>query len=397
MRELRERAGCGACGARRGFTLLELSLATFIGAVVVITGVAVINSMFTTDQTMDRRFSEVNDIERTRRIVQRSLTMLVMSDVQLPNDAAQLASGSGSRSSTSRGTSGSGSSGGNTSTGTSGEGSETSTRKLPPPRFVLGVSDDPAMASVIAALRNQGSNQAAVQTLEVVCSRPPVPSGTPRTVLDQVALETTSSDTTTASENDTKSLPKAARGRFEFLPASDRLGNYWEMWWRPLPPLDNDGNTLTEFLDPAVAEAKLGTPMRLCSRITEFKWTAFNDGENQTALSAIVARDLPAYMRLEMKTRAGISVDWLFEIDYSSGAETGSTVSQADTGPAEGGGGGGGGGGGPRGGGPRGGGGGGGNGNAGNGPPTKDHSGGPTIRTVPRPRRGGGGGGGGGN
>jgi prepilin-type N-terminal cleavage/methylation domain-containing protein len=392
----------------RGFTLLELALATAVGAIVVLTGITIVNSMFTTDATMDKRFSEVNDIERTRRIIQRSLTMLVMSDQAKPADAERLAANNSRSTRTAGTTSGSNSSSSaSTSGGTSSTEATpaaTSTRTLAPARFELAVSSDPQLATAVAAMRSGGSNQAAVQTLELVCARPPVPSGRPRWLLNETpdASVEEASTATAAEENDTKGLPKASRGRYELLPASDRDGNFWELWWRPLPPLDNDGATLPEYADPIKAEQLLGTPMRLCSHITEFKWSAFDDSENKTALSAIWSGDLPAYMRLELKTRAGLYADWLFEIDYSTGAETGGNTQQAATEQnGEGGGGGGAGGGGRGRGGGRGEGGnaGGGNGpGAGSGGPRPGKPGGPAIRVPRNPRsKGAGGGGGDGN
>lgn len=385
----------------RGFTLLELALATAVGAIVVLTGITIVNSMFTTDATMDKRFSEVNDIERTRRIIQRSLTMLVMSDQPKPADADRLATNNSRSTRTNSTTSGNSSS----STSTTGNAasseataSATSSRTLAPARFELAVSTDAQLATAVAAMRNDGSSQAAVQTLELVCQRPPVPSGRPTWLLNPTpdAVVAEASTATAAEENDTKGLPKASRGRYELLPASDRDGNFWELWWRPLPPLDNDGATLPEYADPIKAEQLLGTPMRLCSHITEFKWSAFDDSENKTALAAIWSADLPAYMRLELKTRAGLYADWLFEIDYSTGAETGGSSQQTAT-EQNGEGGGGGGGGGGRGEGGNAGGGTGGNGpGAGGGGPRPGKPGGP-ARRVPRNPRSQPGGGGSGN
>jgi len=313
--------------------------------VVVLTGIAVINSIFATDATLDRRFTEVSEVERTRRIIQRALTMLVLSDQPKPTDSSQL---SGNARTSSR-NSNSSSTTGSTSTSSTGTATSSSTstgaRTLAPPRFELALSTDPQLASAVAAMRNDGSNQAGVQTLEIVCTRPPVPSGRPMWLLAQDANQgsaTAEREVAIAEEADTKSLPKASRGRFEMLPASDRFGNFWELWWHPLPPLDNEGAVVADYADPVKAEQMLGTPMRLCSHITELKWTAFDDAENKTALSVIWPQDLPAYVRLELKTLAGLYADWLFEVDYSTGAEIGGT--NQDVATEQGGGGGGGGG-----------------------------------------------------
>jgi len=315
--------------------MLELALASFVGAMVVITGISVINSILSTNTTLDRRFTEVNEVERTRRILQRSLTMLVMSEQQRPADAKNLLSsrsssltaGRTARSTTSESAAGTGA--GSAATSEAGVETQASSRTLPPPRLELKLLDDSGIASAVAAMRSEGSNQAAAQTLELVCSRPPVPSGRPIWLMQQTSDAGTeaSADET---ESNTSSMPRATRGRFELLPASDALGAYWELWWHPLPPLDNSGNVLPGYTDPERIEQLLGTPTRLCSKITEFQWSAFDDGVNKTSMDAIWMDELPAYMRVQLKTRAGLAADWLFEIDYTTGAETlGNTVAGA--------------------------------------------------------------------
>lgn len=73
--------------ARRGFTLLEVTLAALIGSLVVMGCVALFSTIGKSQQRHEIRVTQTNDFARAYRIIERSLQLLVMADDQSVNDS----------------------------------------------------------------------------------------------------------------------------------------------------------------------------------------------------------------------------------------------------------------------------------------------------------------------
>ena len=81
---------------RRGFTILELILAAGIGSMVLVSGAVLFSVMDRSDTAARRRFEASSEMQRTRLIMQRAFSQMLMSDEQKPlkqtdgtNDAAK--------------------------------------------------------------------------------------------------------------------------------------------------------------------------------------------------------------------------------------------------------------------------------------------------------------------
>lgn len=73
--------------ARRGFTLLEVTLAALIGSLVVMGCVALFSTIGKSQQRHEIRVAQTNDFARAYRIIERSMQLLVMADDGATNDS----------------------------------------------------------------------------------------------------------------------------------------------------------------------------------------------------------------------------------------------------------------------------------------------------------------------
>lgn len=197
----------------RAFTMLEIMLASVIGAMVIFASIALFNSMDRMDRALAKRADDTNELARLHLVMSRTFSTLVMTDQPAPRNpsaaeaagvgdttpragasagvaaAGSTASGSGAsgstsgssstRAATTSGASAASGSGGSSSTTTSGASGSTAARtaaggngaettatgtKTPLPRFLIAASaTGPATAAAVSP-----------QRLEVVIVKPPL-------------------------------------------------------------------------------------------------------------------------------------------------------------------------------------------------------------------------------
>ncbi len=138
---------------RPGFTLLEVALATALGALVVLVTAGVFVQIDRTETILSRRADESNQLANLRLVAQRIVSTLVMSNDPLPPKAEGETFGS-SRS------------------------TRDSSVPLPVPRLILEA--DPRAQGVTLVTDGNGEwkpDSSAVQRLEVVLADSPVPEG----------------------------------------------------------------------------------------------------------------------------------------------------------------------------------------------------------------------------
>jgi prepilin-type N-terminal cleavage/methylation domain-containing protein len=274
---------------RRGFTLLETILAAVIGSLVLLACAGLFGLLDRSDRRLGARFEDVMAMERLRSAVARAMDTLVMSTEPQPP-------GSDGR-------------------GLSDAPAEGATRP-PPPRFVLEPDLSPSLTGVLRRANIAGKDGAAPQRFEVVLARSPVPPRGPRVAAPEHGR-------------------RAVRGVFELRPDRRKEkdhGSYavkgdeagWTLWWRPLSipdgrttgePGGNDGDT--RWMDPAddPAATELITGLERC------QWTVYVKREKQTQYAAVWALALPAYVELSVKTTAGVTARWMFEVGWSNAPE----------------------------------------------------------------------------
>ncbi len=254
---------------RCAFTLLETMMALVVGGIIVLAMTGVLSSIDGMDSRMQVRFASSSDLARTRTVVARAMDALLMSAE--PQRAV----------------------GGNA-------------EDRPPARFLLA-DEDPAASRAVRTARMSGQmGVESPQRLEVVLSRWPVP----REVIEEQRARLGER----ADSVPPPGLGGVIRCAFELRPERDGT---WTLWWRALP-LPEHGGAIARDTDPTEDPGAVA----LVSGLTKCRWTAFDDRERKSKLSAAWATELPAYVELEIATNRGASANWMFEVGWSNGTET---------------------------------------------------------------------------
>lgn len=288
---------------RRGFTLLELTLATVIGAMVLLVAGGLFVAMGRAEATFARAHERANEMALTQSSIRRAFARLVMA----PNDTAVR------------------------------EG-EVDTRR---PRVLL--TDDPAAGGD------------GVPRFEVVVSRAPVAAtlagpaaGWAFADEDRASLNFVSAD---GSGGQVRGVFELRRdGQRERVmralgvagplwgpaasdePEQGRAG--WTLWWRRMPADEvaqlEDGRQLWRDGDgDEELEAKrLAGAIRLARGLTGVEWQVFKSDAWTAVYGGITVQELPAYLKLKLRTVEGDFAEWLFEVEWTT-SETVGTDTQA--------------------------------------------------------------------
>jgi prepilin-type N-terminal cleavage/methylation domain-containing protein len=332
---------------RRGFTMLEVAMASALGAILVLACVAVFFTIDRTDGLLSRRAQQAADLQRLRLVVQRATSTLVMSNA--PQTQQTDTARAGAR----------------------GLELPANSVSVPAPRLI--VDRDPLMGRYAMTSNGGGQwrpDQTFVQRYEVVLTDPPVPSegwdlfsrAGVRSAASPRREPTTSrfqdgskfsnegeskfSDKGNQSQRGVNRLDNAAqpaegddaamapvraiRGALELRPQAidarerrriadqgDDAPMAWEMWWVPLPPRESVNSPEPTFEDLAA----VGEPYLVASNLRYVKWTVFHERQRKSAHSSTWHGQMPAYIELAVETTAGLTANWMFELDWSRGPE----------------------------------------------------------------------------
>ncbi len=294
---------------RRGFTVLELVLATVIASLVLLTAFSLFSAADRSDKRLGARYQSAADIELTRLAFQNALSSLVMSSATPPSRAGNNA-GNNVAVPVSGDTAGDPN---DPNVGLrSGGKSPGANQKPQPPRLVLAPDDD----------RSLSGTGMSPQRLEVVVLRSPVPvvRRPEQNLREEFVREEASERIDTSSRGGSQ----AVRGAFMLRPQIDPpaadvrpdAGDMWELWWVPLPPAKED----PDAPDPPLSMAS-GYPLRLCKDIASLSIKAFREGEWRQAHTATWFQELPAYVEIDLRLGNGLAYRWMMEIGYFTGAE----------------------------------------------------------------------------
>lgn len=263
---------------RRGFTLLEMTLAMTVGVLVLGTALSIMLAVSRTDKDLAARAEEQSEMTRVQFAVSEALTNLRPA----PDNTV---------------------------------------------RGVLdeeGLSDDEIDAYLDnpmpeplegASFRFEMGMEGELPRIELVADR--VPAG-PDTSPENAETGITDEETGTRLTYDDLA---GYRGVFELVRRSDGLA--YELYWRPLAPKDLPANAWFD-------ETTLPAPTRLTDSIRSIRWTAFIDREKLDGVRAIEARQLPAYIELDITTIGGLTRSWMFELGWMGGAEVATSVETED-------------------------------------------------------------------
>lgn len=287
---------------RRGFTLIEVTLAAALGAGLMLVVIAILAAVGRTDELTQRQFEGVAAVQRLHLIMERAFYTPVMSEIGSgsdPNtqDAGAAVAAQGIR-----------------------QGEAATPRR---PRVILETDASTRLASTGTpwAGVDPAGTPTPVQRLEIVTLRPLVPPGF-REGLDNADLvQPTSAD----------ELPPAAATRQVFelrpdwmtpraagAPRPDPATSGWTLWWRPLPPDTEGANAAFYATDPT--EDPRAVP--LASGLAGLQWTAFKQKERLSSITATQLIDLPGYFEIQLRTTAGHYANWMFEVGGQIGPES---------------------------------------------------------------------------
>jgi hypothetical protein len=269
---------------RRAFSLLEMTTAAAVGALVVLAAMSIFAGLDRSEARLSLRTEQSYELERLHLVAQRAMRTIVTEQIPGPGDPD------------------------------------------PPPdrraRLILGPDPDPSLPK----LRQPGwlSRQVVVvgaddapQRFEMVLSRAPIsaelPAGTyvPPPADGMRRVETA-----------------ARRGAFELVPEGrvapgDRLNTdmTWALRWRPVFAWMGEGGLVEHHPAP------LSHAVTLARGLKWVQWRVFYMGEGRaqsqwhTEYEASSVLELPSYMELQVQTTSGLAAEWLFEISWSEGPE----------------------------------------------------------------------------
>lgn len=288
-------------------------LAAAMGALVIVAVLGVFALMDRTNAEAARRFDESTMISRLHLVMRRVWGELVIND--------QATAGAGATS------------GARGATGSTGRSSFVAAQNVrngeaeqpPRPRVLLDVDASPALK---AGMKNSGMS-GAVQRLEVLLNRPPVPAdyGGSMSADLQASLQASGAMATRyvfELRPDHATPPSRLEPGERIDPNSSGL----TLWGRQLPALEKMMEPDPYLLDPTEDPAAV----RLATGLQECNWEVFmtQKDENGKAisrertpvLSAETLEDLPAYAIMKLRTASGMTADWMFEVGWSFGPET---------------------------------------------------------------------------
>jgi prepilin-type N-terminal cleavage/methylation domain-containing protein len=325
---------------QRGFTLLELTLATAVAAVILGAALTMFNAVDRADRKLSGRFERAADIERTRRAFQSAFSSIATSE--RPRPRGEGAGGPPGSPGNPGGTGGAGRgspSSGSKNLTTPGEKdtdqpSGDSVPPPPPPRVVLapdtGADSDPFLSA------------SGAQRLELVLTSSPVP------VFKREGAEEARIEEAEADAKDKRVDPsatggsRAIRGAFvlrlqQTKPGPDARADLadrplMELWWNPMPPAQEDPTA-----EPLPMALAAGYPTMLTADVLKCTWRMYREGQWMDQHTVTWRDELPAYAEVQMDFVNGQSVKWLMEIDYTAMAEvTANESDDADGGGADG-------------------------------------------------------------
>lgn len=287
----------------RGFTLLEVILASSIGSLVLIGALGVLMTLQRSDRLASAKFQRVTECERVHKVLSRAFSNLLMSSRPARNDRSADSDPNAA--------------------------APAPTAPPPPPRLIL--TADPQLAGVVLRRgeNSQGGPGAGMaQRVEMVVSRSPVPV---RSKADDLAYaKLRENEDSMFADNDADSgamsklsqsdagISQAFRASLELRPmidpgehSPDRPSTY-SLWWRPLPSLGDDATPVGAPPPP---------PVELMDRVVYFHVQMFDDSQMKDELAATWERDLPGYVQVEIETVEGLWRKWMFEVDWNNGSE----------------------------------------------------------------------------
>lgn len=294
--------------ARRGFTLVELTLAMVIGGLVLLG----VSGVFAAAQNMERifgnQYTASTQLHITQMTIRRSLLSLQMREDQRNNAADE-------------------------------QGVDTSDVDTPERSRII-LENDPIYSSFTGTFQPQ--------RFEVVLSAPPIALNMGTKAAAWARINDRDEDSLDFSTEDASG--GVLRSVFELRPDGSREGimrrvgimdpdlradqelvtasissRGWTLWWRPI--LRTEANYLRDGglpLEDSIGTEeeirfRLAGAIPLVSGIQSCLWTIFKSDEKVNDYTALSMSDLPAYAEFELLLEDGQYASWMFEVDWVLG------------------------------------------------------------------------------
>ena len=163
------KAGSNQACSRAGFTLLEVTLATALGAMVIVVCMALLRSMERLERPLAIRQQELADLHRARTVIQRAMSTLVMSDTTQPVNPNARRSAISSTTSTEDAAAKSAFEA--TAEATA---SKQQQQNRPPARLLLEADQTDELKAMLQQVGVPADSAASIQRMEVVVDTPPI-------------------------------------------------------------------------------------------------------------------------------------------------------------------------------------------------------------------------------
>ncbi len=309
--------------SHRGFTLVEMALASVIGAAVLLGCFSVFAASSRMDRAFNNRFERSNDLHITQMTMRRAFLALQMEENQAParGSSSQNADAAENEADTEDATRArmildlDGSAGRDASGWT-------------PQRFELVLATPPIAMNLAA--QAGGWIQIAQQNGSLDFSSPDGSGGVMRSVFElrptntreEIMLRTGLIDSAAYAsmtgidprfESQTQDPSKPAEG--------------WTLWWRPIlgaeaaelqagfpPYMDAQGTT-------EQIRTRLAGAIPVARGIQRARWQIYKGDEMVDVFAASTMSDLPAYAVFELQMLTGQYATWMFEIDWVLGED----------------------------------------------------------------------------
>lgn len=302
---------------RRGFTLIELTMALVMGMVVLVAAMGMFHTMERADAIAEVRAEEHAQLQRTQRVVARAMgSLLIMS--RRDHQTAQAALDALADQLTDRDTTPAGE-----GQGQSASRDLTIKPSVYRPRVRLEPDSRLAETPMIRRVRigEQGLGppvSTRPQRLELALSAPPVLP----TYLDvQRRWRIAQLGLAPIGEGSQADAQGAVRGAFVFRDErrTNNLGlRVFSLWWQPVSADAQVADAIESVgVDPALVEGAV----MLMDSVVWARWRFFKQGEWREDFEVLGELDLAAYAELELTTSQNHTVAWLFELAWTVGTD----------------------------------------------------------------------------
>ncbi|MEO1007293.1 MAG: prepilin-type N-terminal cleavage/methylation domain-containing protein [Planctomycetota bacterium] len=307
---------------RAGFTLIEVSLAVMVGAVILAAAVGMFTTMERADAIATVRAEETFHLERMQRVATQAMGSLLIATREEADEAAEAEAEAGQAASQTDGQPGGQADVLDDGLDEDGQPLDDDEESMIRPRVLL--ERDPVLAGRPMTRRvrigHQGlgpAESAMAQRLELTLSAPPVQQSI-EDMERRWDLALLGARPLDAGDN----IDDLGAIRGAFVLRDERRVNelglpVFSMWWRPVAAGLEADPRLAYAVDPAAVDGAV----LLVENLVWARWRFYKQGGWREEFDAYGEIDLAAYAELELTTTQNQTVAWIFELAWTLGLD----------------------------------------------------------------------------